>query len=124
MPIEAEELRSALHHLINNAGEAASSTGGKVSPGIVVSSQIIGDTLTIEVIDDGPGMDEHFIREELFRPLRSTKDSGMGIGAYQTREIVRLAGGDLDVLSRKGLGTVMRISLPLCSQLPYASSAA
>ncbi len=58
-------------------------------------------------------MDDAFIREELFQPFRSTKSGGYGIGAYQTRELIRMAGGDLEVISEKGAGTTMRIILPL-----------
>jgi signal transduction histidine kinase len=46
-------------------------------------------------------------------PFRSTKSGGYGIGAFQTRELIRTAGGDLEVISRPGAGTTMRIILPL-----------
>jgi nitrogen-specific signal transduction histidine kinase len=58
-------------------------------------------------------MAPEFVRDELFRPLRSSKADGHGIGAYQARELLRDAGGDLLVLSRPGDGTTMRIMLPL-----------
>jgi hypothetical protein len=32
------------------------------------------------------------IREELFLPFRSTKSGGYGIGAFQIRELIRMAG--------------------------------
>ena len=67
----------------------------------------------IEVIDDGPGMDPSFVRTELFRPFRSTKGAGLGIGAYESREFARRAGGSLDVETAPGRGTTMRLSLPL-----------
>jgi signal transduction histidine kinase len=57
-------------------------------------------------------MDAAFIRNELFTPLRSTKSRGHGIGAFQAREMVRAAGGDLEVISAAGHGTIMRIALP------------
>jgi signal transduction histidine kinase len=57
-------------------------------------------------------MEPEFIRDELFRPFASTKGGGHGIGAYQSRELLRDAGGDLLVLSRKGEGTTMRLLLP------------
>ena len=45
-------------------------------------------------------MTPEFVRDDLFRPLRTTKDDGHGIGAYQARELLRDAGGDLLVISR------------------------
>ena len=57
-------------------------------------------------------MTPEFIRDELFRPFASTKGGGHGIGAYQARELLREAGGDLLVLSRPDAGTTMRLLLP------------
>ena len=67
----------------------------------------IGQPMNIAVVD------EAFVRNELFRPFRSTKSAGYGIGAYQTRELIRMAGGELEVVSRPSAGTTMRIALPL-----------
>ena len=72
----------------------------------------------------GVGMDEAFIRNELFVPFRSTKSGGYGIGAFQTRELIRMAGGDLEVISEKDFGTTMRILLPLVLESERAVAAA
>ena len=70
-------------------------------------------------------MNETFIRDELFLPFRSTKSGGYGIGAFQTRELIRMAGGDIEVISKPGAGTTMRIVLPLIpDREPAAPSAA
>jgi signal transduction histidine kinase len=62
-------------------------------------------------------MEPTFLRERLFRPFDSTKGSkGMGIGAYQAREFVRNAGGEITVESQAGQGTTFRISLPAVQQ--------
>jgi signal transduction histidine kinase len=66
----------------------------------------------IDIADHGPGMTPEFIRDHLFRPFRSTKTKGSGIGAWQARELLRAAGGDLLVLSEAGSGTTMRVLLP------------
>ncbi len=59
-------------------------------------------------------MTPEFVRERLFRPFDSTKGSkGMGIGAYQAREYVRSLGGWLEVESRPGSGTTIRIVVPV-----------
>jgi putative PEP-CTERM system histidine kinase len=106
--IEAERLGSALTHLVQNAIDAS-------PPGepVVVRSSRRGSELVIDVVDRGGGMDSGFVRDELFLPLRSTKSGGHGIGAFQTRELIRSAGGDVDVISEKGIGTTMRLVLPL-----------
>jgi putative PEP-CTERM system histidine kinase len=106
--VHTDDFHSILSHLINNAREAA----GPGSP-VVVASRLSQDNLIIDIVDEGPGIEEAYIRDELFRPFRSTKNGGLGIGAYQTRELLRMAGGELDVISRLGAGTTMRITLPM-----------
>jgi putative PEP-CTERM system histidine kinase len=117
--IDRDQFRSILSHLINNAREAACS-----SSDVVVASRRTGQQIIIDVIDSGPGMDEEFIREEFLRPFRSTKPDGMGIGGYQIREMLRLAGGELEVISAKGIGTVMRCTLPTHEGAALVQSAA
>jgi putative PEP-CTERM system histidine kinase len=106
--IDPERLRSALTHLTQNAIEAS-------RPGdcVVISTRRNRAHLVIDIVDRGQGMDDTFIRDELFLPFRSTKSDGHGIGAFQTRELIRMSGGDLEVISERGVGTTMRILLPL-----------
>ncbi len=105
--METQDLQSVLTHLVTNAIEA-SRTGDAVK----LRFKAYGSTAVIDVEDNGPGMDAAFIRNELFTPLRSTKSRGHGIGAFQAREIVRASGGELEVISAVGQGTIMRITLP------------
>jgi hypothetical protein len=57
------------------------------------------------------------MEERLFRPFDSTKGTkGMGIGAYQVREYVRMMGGRVDVQSTLGEGTTFDILLPLAAE--------
>jgi signal transduction histidine kinase len=91
---------------------------------VVVASRSTEDRITIDVVDTGPGMDDEFIRNELFRPFRSTKSGGLGIGVYQTREMLRMAGGELEVISEKGTGTIMRMTFPMHVAAELTPSAA
>ena len=68
----------------------------------------------IEVRDSGKGMSEEFIRRRLFKPFETTKgSSGMGVGVYQAREVIRSLGGDLSVKSAIDAGTTVSILLPI-----------
>lgn len=106
--IDPDAFDAVITHLLNNAVEAS-------PPDRAVRINIRVETagLMIDIIDQGPGMPAEFVRDELFRPLRSTKAEGHGIGAFQSRELLRGAGGDLLVLSRPNAGTTMRVILPL-----------
>ena len=80
-----------------------------------------GNTAIIKIEDNGCGMDTAFIRERLFRPFDTTKgDTGMGVGAYDSREYIRALGGDIGVTSVPGKGTVFRISLPVVSTVEHS----
>jgi signal transduction histidine kinase len=105
--LEAAQFERALEHLIDNALEVSAE-----GVGIDVRLERAGSALAIEVIDRGRGMAPSFVATELFRPFRSTK-GGHGIGAYQVRETARAAGGDLVVVSEPGVGTTMRLVLPM-----------
>ncbi len=117
--IDRDQFCSILSHLINNARDAA-----QIPSEVVVASHRIGDQITIDVADTGPGMEDEFIREEFLRPFRSTKSGGMGIGGYQIHEMLRLAGGELEVISAKGVGTVMRCMFRMHDDAQLVQSAA
>ncbi len=104
---DSERLNSVLDHLIQNAVDATPDGG------VTLSVRDRAGQGLICVADAGPGMSEAFVREELFRPFRSSKTSGYGLGAYQAREIVKAMGGTLNVESAPGEGTRMTIALSL-----------
>jgi putative PEP-CTERM system histidine kinase len=106
--IDAESFDAVAAHLLNNAIEAS-----PVDKPVCVEVRQEALSVVIDIIDAGPGMTPEFIRDELFRPFASTRRGGHGIGAYQARELLREAGGDLLVLSRVGSGTTMRLLLPM-----------
>jgi signal transduction histidine kinase len=101
------DLQSALTHLITNAIEA-SSHGDEV----MVRVQNEPRRIVIEITDKGAGMSAEFVRNSLFVPRKSTKAGGHGMGAYQARHLIRAMGGELEVTSAVGRGTVMRVFLP------------
>jgi putative PEP-CTERM system histidine kinase len=105
--IEPEAFDAVTTHILNNAREV-----GANDDVVTVVVRPENTFLAIEITDQGPGMSAEFIRDRLFRPFASTKRDGLGIGAYQARELLRKAGGDLLVESREGVGTTMRILLP------------
>ncbi|HET8555199.1 MAG TPA: XrtA/PEP-CTERM system histidine kinase PrsK [Rhodanobacteraceae bacterium] len=106
---DAEQLATVLVHLVRNAQDAATAGGH-----VMLRLKHAAGQVVLEIADDGDGMDDEFIRQRLFKPFFTTKGSrGMGIGAYQAREYVRLLGGTLCVDSTPGQGTVFTITLPL-----------
>ena len=109
---DGERIDTILRHLFQNAAETTGDEGE-----FVVGLSREKNKAVIEVRDTGAGMDAAFIREKLFKPFRSTKRGGMGVGAFQCRAYARELGGDLEAISSVGAGTTMRVTLPLAGNL-------
>jgi signal transduction histidine kinase len=67
----------------------------------------------VEIGDTGQGMSADFVRERLFKPFQTTKQSGMGIGAYESFQYIRELGGEVSVDSELNVGTKIMVLLPL-----------
>jgi putative PEP-CTERM system histidine kinase len=100
-------LLNVLEHVLANAIEVT-----PADTDVDVQLSTGAGAIRITVKDRGPGMSQEFINERLFRPFRTTKAHGFGIGAYQARENVRKLGGNFEVFSTEGGGTSIVISLP------------
>lgn len=99
-------------NLIINAAQALSEWKGPRRE-IRVTSHRAGDRAIVEVADTGPGIaPEHLSR--VFQPFFTTKGmtTGTGLGLSISRDIVRRLGGDIEVQSEQGVGTVFTVSLP------------
>jgi len=103
-----ERLERVIGHLVQNALDASSPSGK-----VWISVERRNDKAAIEVGDTGHGMSKEFIRDRLFKPFQSTKDAGMGIGAYESAQYINELGGEMLVESEKGKGTRISITLPL-----------
>jgi signal transduction histidine kinase len=58
-------------------------------------------------------MTREFIRTRLFKPFQTTKQAGMGIGAYESFQYVQELGGKIEVDSELNRGTRVTMLLPL-----------
>jgi PAS domain S-box-containing protein len=106
----AARLRQVILNLLKNALEATG-PGGSVT----VCSDVRDDnTVDITVTDDGCGMSAEELRR-VKEPFFTTKESGTGLGLMVSERIVSEHSGELCIESTPGLGTAVRISLPLSS---------
>jgi putative PEP-CTERM system histidine kinase len=106
---DRDRLFAVFYHVLRNAQDACSQDGE-----ITVTLESVNGLALVRITDNGTGMSEQFIREQLFKPFESTKGAdGIGIGAYQAREYVRELRGDIQYQSTPGAGTSVTISLPL-----------
>jgi putative PEP-CTERM system histidine kinase len=104
-----EDFEGALEHVVSNAVEAS-----RLGSNVQLSVEETNGQVRVNVEDSGPGMTPEFLANEFFRPLRTTKKKGLGIGAYQARAMMRSLGGDMEVHSSVGQGTTVSLFLPAC----------
>ena len=105
---EAGAIRQIVQHLVANAIDASAPD----TPVQVVAVAEQGRA-RIDVIDQGCGMTREFIRDELFKPFVSTKESGFGLGAFEALQLAQGMGGAIEVTSEPGKGSNFTLWLPL-----------
>ncbi len=105
-PLDRDQLDQAIWALLQNAAEAAlPATHARITLRMYVSDA----ALTIDIEDDGPGVPPE-AAARIFRPFRTTKPDGTGIGLSLARQIALAHGGTLTL--RAGSPTLFRLALP------------
>ena len=112
--VDREGLEQVLLHLAVNARDAMPN-GGRL---MIQAKQAFPGHLpkvVIQVTDTGSGMSVE-TQSHMFEPFFSTKEMNVGLGLTAVYGIVKQSAGQVDVVSRPGEGTVVRVSLPLVRQ--------
>jgi len=104
---DASGLEQLFLNLLLNAAEALP-RGGRAT----IGAQRERGSVLVYVEDDGPGIPEA-VRERIFEPLFSTKETGTGLGLTISRRIVQAHRGDLIVCDSEAGGTRVEIRFPL-----------
>jgi len=103
-----ERIERVLGHLVQNALDA---TGPQDR--VWLRLERASGQARVEIGDTGHGMTQDFINTRLFKPFNTTKESGMGIGSYESFQYVRELGGRIDVDSQVDQGTLVTVVMPL-----------
>jgi signal transduction histidine kinase len=97
-----------LTNLILNASEAVGDDGK-----IRVTTCANNGWVALSVSDNGCGMSNEYMDQWLFKPFKTTKKRGTGIGLFQSKMIVEAHNGLIEVESREGKGSTFKVLLPL-----------
>jgi len=113
--IDAARIEQVLLNLVKNAGYAMRDRGGEVRLVVDrVRTEDHAEVARLQVIDQGEGISPDDL-PHIFDPFFTTKPAGdgSGLGLSAAHGIVRHHGGQLDVASTPGVGTVFTLLLPL-----------
>ncbi len=97
----------ALANIVENALHAMPNEGRLIIHALAEPAEVI-----LVIRDSGVGMDQEAL-SRVFEPYFSTKTTGTGLGLPIARRNVELSGGEIEVESEKGVGTVVRVRLPI-----------
>jgi putative PEP-CTERM system histidine kinase len=107
--VDRNEIQKVVMNLLVN-GIEASDPDKPID--VEVGASTVDGHLFIRVQDRGYGMTQEFLKSELFVPFNTTKSSGLGIGLFQSRQIVQAHGGKIVVESSPETGSTFTIWLP------------
>jgi putative PEP-CTERM system histidine kinase len=110
-----DRIERVLGHVVQNALDATPAEGR-----VWLRLERASGRARVVVGDSGRGMSAEFVQTRLFRPFNTTKEGGMGIGAYESFQYLRELGGSVDVDSELGRGTVVTMLLPVFEMLEPA----
>ena len=115
-------LQQVILNLLLNARRVLKGTGGRLA----ITGEVQGSLVRIRVSDTGPGIPPR-VMERIFEPFVTepagdetagpSEPKGTGLGLSICRDLVRDAGGSIEVESETGSGTTFTISLPRLDEL-------
>ena len=110
------QMRQVILNIIQN-GVQAMEDGGT----LVIRTRREGGEVVLEIQDTGCGIPEEDLGN-IFREFFTKKNKGTGLGLHVSLRIVENHGGRIEVISKVGLGTTIRIRLPLTEGIPVRDS--
>jgi len=110
--VDPQQTRQILLNLFINAIEAMPSGGD-----LFVDTARIQDEFILTVKDTGCGISKENLKK-IFNPFFTTKQTGTGLGLCVTQSILESMNGQLEIDSKVGVGTEIRVRLPLKINVP------
>lgn len=108
---DERRIKIILHNLISNALKYTDDT--KEHPQVTIKISVLNNSASIEVADNGIGIEEHHLDKIFTLYYRATNtNKGSGLGLHIVKETVEKLNGIIEVVSKKGAGTKFTIIIP------------
>ncbi|MDR1350016.1 MAG: hemerythrin domain-containing protein [Zoogloeaceae bacterium] len=104
------QISQVLMNLLVNAAQSIENPPGK----IILTTRATSDGVEFSIQDNGRGMTPE-TKKRIFEPFFTTKPTGQGtgLGLSLSYEIIKRHGGDIQVESQPGQGSIFDVLLPL-----------
>jgi signal transduction histidine kinase len=104
-------MKQCFMNILQNAVDSVEIRAGGM---IKVRAYPFNDFVRIEFEDNGVGIDEGLV-DKIFEPFFTTKDTGKGVGLGLTLcyEFLNKMGGNIEVDSTLGRGSIFKVTLPI-----------
>lgn len=112
--IQPERLQRVIDNLLTNASQAFNDSLLDTKPSILISSIEEDTQVKLEIKDNGCGMEERTLAQ-IFEPLFSTKNFGVGLGLPIVKQVIEAHNGQIKIESVLNQGTTITIILPKSS---------
>jgi signal transduction histidine kinase len=106
------DCRAMNQALLNILANAADSLDGCPSPRIRIVPRLGNDYIGLEIGDNGCGMSPEQ-QQHLFQPFCTSKPHGTGLGLVITQKLLARMNVSIAIQSSAGVGTVVRLIIPL-----------
>jgi signal transduction histidine kinase len=103
--VDNNRIKEAFLNIVNNSIHAVGSRGR-----IIIKTYPWNGTVAVEVSDTGTGIAEKDL-PFIFDPFYTTKPTGTGLGLAITRRIIEEHKGRIEVKSKPGEGTTIKVFL-------------
>ncbi len=118
--VDPMQLEQALVEIISNAVDAMPE-GGSLRIGARAEEIAVATPgVTIEITDTGRGISDQAL-PSICEPFFTTRPEGTGLGLAIAKRYVEQHGGRLEISSRVGQGTTVRVRLPVAEPLEAGS---
>lgn len=106
--LDEAQIKQLIINILKNSIQAIYHEKGNIT----VSTSQEPYYILMEITDNGCGISKS-VKNKIFEPYYSTKESGSGLGLLIASRIVTEHGGTIELESTEGLGTTVKVRIPI-----------
>jgi signal transduction histidine kinase len=106
---DPQQLQRVFTNIIKNAHQAVKESEVCV---LKIDTKVTGNSILVSFTDNGKGIEPE-LKDKLFVPNFSTKNSGMGLGLSISKRIIEGFNGEIWFESEVNIGTTFYVKLPI-----------